>query len=627
MLGAHPRSAASSILLALATTATMTSATSAGVNDGTWNKLPVTGAPVVDDYAAIYDPINQEKVLFGGNLCQNLLCPSHSVYLLAINDLAWTNPTPLGGVPPDRNAPVTVYDPIGKRMLTFGGGFGITLNDVWELLLPFASPTTWNELTTIGAPDPRTAPVWVYDPPRNRVLLFGGILSASVRTNEVWALDLAGLTWSHLSISGTPPSARAGSSSIYDPNGDRLIVLGGSDGSNELNDTWQLTLSGTPTWSHLSTPHAPPLVTSTFERAVMDPVRNRMLVLEGQDLWALDLVGSPDWTLLTVGGNLDAGVGLRAPVYDAFSDRLLVEGKRLGPTAETWELSWGVQSIATVSCPGAAEWINGAILPLGYSITNPYASKQPYRWTLTSTRDWPGFPKSGVIMVNGTSTAPIPVDVAVPDTAAVGLNGLTFTATSLTGLTNPSPCSHNLHDASTGTLASLVSADVHSGLVRLTWSVPSAPGGTCEVSRQAPGFDWQVLRTTETDGTGFLTVEDHPTDAGRYGYRLRFPGVDPSTFVGETWVDVEASSALSLSLPTPQNGAGILVEFSLDRSSPASIDVFDVAGRRVAHETLSFSAGHYRRVIGTRSGVAAGMYVVRLSQDGRERHARAVVAR
>ena len=56
-------------------------------------------------------------------------------------------------------------------------------------------------------------------------------------------------------------------------------------------------------------------------------------------------------------------------------------------------------------------------------------------WTLTSTRTWPGFPKSGSVALGARSTQLLLVGVLVPDTAAAGDNPLLMTVTKSDGTT------------------------------------------------------------------------------------------------------------------------------------------------------------------------------------------------
>jgi hypothetical protein len=70
---------------------------------------------------------------------------------------------------------------------------------------------------------------------------------------DVWALSLAGSpAWSALTPGGSPPGARLLHTAIYDPVRDRMLVFGGSDGTGFLNDVWALSLAGSLAWSALA---------------------------------------------------------------------------------------------------------------------------------------------------------------------------------------------------------------------------------------------------------------------------------------------------------------------------------------------------------------------------------------
>ena len=56
-------------------------------------------------------------------------------------------------------------------------------------------------------------------------------------------------------------------------------------------------------------------------------------------------------------------------------------------------------------------------------------------WTLTSVRNWPGFPKSGSVALAPRGTQLLVVAVAVPDTAAAGGAPLLMTVTQRNGST------------------------------------------------------------------------------------------------------------------------------------------------------------------------------------------------
>jgi hypothetical protein len=64
-------------------------------------------------------------------------------------------------------------------------------------------------------------------------------------------------------------------------------------------------------------------------------------------------------------------------------------------------------------------------------------SSRPFTmpWTLTSVRNWPGFPKSGSVALAARGTQLLLVGVVVPETAAAGAAPLIMTVTTLKGTT------------------------------------------------------------------------------------------------------------------------------------------------------------------------------------------------
>jgi len=57
-------------------------------------------------------------------------------------------------------------------------------------------------------------------------------------------------------ITGPVPAERVGETLVYDPLRDRLLMFGGTNYDVSYQDVWALTLGGTPTWSMLAPPAA-----------------------------------------------------------------------------------------------------------------------------------------------------------------------------------------------------------------------------------------------------------------------------------------------------------------------------------------------------------------------------------
>ena len=274
--------------------------------------------------------------------------------------------------PPPRVTPTGVYDSARRRMIVFGGtGPPGLMNDVWALKLDH--PFNWTQLLPSGtSPEVRRLHGAIYDPVRDRMIVFGGS-GASSFLNDTWALQFTGATgasWSQLAPLGPLPALRCDFATIYDPNGDRMLVFGGFDGvsppSSRRSDLWQLSLSGSPQWTELS-PGAGPSARSGH-RAAYDPVRQRMIVYGGYDVnfvsdtWALALVGAPAWTNLAPPGALPGARVEHAVEYEPSGDRLVIYGGYDDPNnthvlGDAWALPLGSpQPWALVSSGGPERW-------------------------------------------------------------------------------------------------------------------------------------------------------------------------------------------------------------------------------------------------------------------------------
>jgi hypothetical protein len=275
-----------------------------------------------------------------------------------------------------------VYDPVRDRMLVFGGSnraSGLAPNDVWALTL--ADPPNWVHLTPSGAaPSARNWHSAIYDPVRDRLLIFGGV--DGVYLNDVWMLSLAGtLTWTQLFPTGAPPSARIGHVAIYDPVRDRMLVHGGTDGTY-FNDVWEMTLNETPEWTLLTPTGIPP--SGRITSAIYDPLRDRMVVFGGytggafaNDVWELSFGANLEWTQLAPAGSLPVARGYLDAVYDPMRDGMVIFAGHASPILnELWTLNFDPSgtsrfpvTTAVVGRGAVARSPNWPLYPAGGSLT------------------------------------------------------------------------------------------------------------------------------------------------------------------------------------------------------------------------------------------------------------------
>jgi hypothetical protein len=299
-------------------------------------------------HTAIYDPVRDRMVVFGG-VDDGL---RNDVWILSLTGSpTWSLLDPMGTPPAGRWGHTAIYDPVGDRMVVFGGAGGDPSghyeNDVWEL--SFAGTPTWSELSPDGTPPlGRRDHSASYDQVRNRMVVYGGVGDDDAARNDAWALSLTEVPeWVELAATGVAPS-RVDHAAIYDPLRDRVVVFAGWQGGGELtntriNDTWSLSLAGGPAWIKLDA-GGPGILAD--HSSIYDPVRDRMLVFGGRfgsnknDVWALSLAGSPAWNLLSIGGPKPLPRSGHSAIYDPVRDRMVVfGGSNGGRLNDAWALT------------------------------------------------------------------------------------------------------------------------------------------------------------------------------------------------------------------------------------------------------------------------------------------------
>jgi len=231
-----------------------------------------------------YDPDNRAIVAFGGNVADLPV-----VRLSSKPGVGWET---LGPTPsPDSRADyVGVYDTNAKRFVVTGGvrdplytDRATVMTDTWALSL--AGEPVWNQLETSGAgPGARVKQVGGYDPVGRRLIAYGGRNYAGTqRYDDLHTLSLGdeAPVWSTLEAEGQHPAFAENLSAVYDPDGKRLLFV-------SLPNVAALELSDTPTWhTFCDSAHAPtPIVTSEVSTAL---VPDGLFVNAGSASYRFDL--------------------------------------------------------------------------------------------------------------------------------------------------------------------------------------------------------------------------------------------------------------------------------------------------------------------------------------------------
>src|SRR2546430_17520862 len=136
----------------------------------------------------------------------------------------------------------------------YGGFDGFEARgDVW--IKPLSESGPWTALDVKGPrPANRGAHTAVYDPLGQRMIVYGGHAPDGTG-GAVWALSLAETpTWTPLDTGAHGPGDRSGARAVYDPLNFRMVVFGGYswDVDSLEDEVWVLSLAGTPQWTQLS---------------------------------------------------------------------------------------------------------------------------------------------------------------------------------------------------------------------------------------------------------------------------------------------------------------------------------------------------------------------------------------
>ena len=562
--------------------------------------------------------------------------------------LEWTHEPAVGPPPAPRHRAGVAFDPLNHRLIVHGGvtpSGDDTHSDTWALSLD--APRTWTPLV----PDAFRPPIRGgasdgFDASRNRLVVFGGSTETGYFRNDTWGLDLGPTPqWERLSTLGGPPPVRYWHSSAWDEAGDRLVVYGGysGDSQNPLGDLWTLSFAGgMPNWSEIA-PAGPAPVNRMLTSFVYDSARDRFLLLFGfdglnvrQDVWELRLTPAPAWRQLAPAGAPPTARAAAMCVYDPAQDRVLLFGGSTNNELfnDVWALGLGAgdgtwQPLAIPPGPSRRNLgllrldtgHNRLLLFGGFGVShvdelgNTYIEYLNDTWALdlSGAPGWnalaPAGPgPSGRDRTNGTYDR-LRDRLVVACGGIEGHNDL-FTLT--------------FGDAPTPTLLALASRDVTADRVRLVWA-GADPGESATAYRRAEGAAWASLGGLYADGEGLVTLEDRDVSPGAvFEYRLGVTGEAGEMYFGATLVQVPLR-ALALGSRVASGRVSFSVE--LPSGEPASLALFDLAGRRVWSTGVGQLGAGTHEVSVTGAALPPALYFARLVQGAARRDARVVVTR
>ncbi|MBN1921185.1 MAG: hypothetical protein JW892_08080 [Anaerolineae bacterium] len=215
---------------------------------------------------------------------------------------------------------------------------------------PFPTPTEWRALNAVGASPPaRRDAALVYDSRREQIILFGG-RDGIDNLNDTWVFDLATSTWSELvPADGRSPSPRHSMVAGLDAMHDQVVIATGTgEVGTALNEVWTLNLS-TRVWRQQITLGAAP--SERFGAAGGIPNYGQTLILSHgfnfdrslDDTWALDLE-TFTWSNITPAGVRPVARGWHSAVPLSWTQIVLFGGYTdlltyTPPQGDTWVLN------------------------------------------------------------------------------------------------------------------------------------------------------------------------------------------------------------------------------------------------------------------------------------------------
>lgn len=536
-----------------------------------WSPVIASGTPppVRFDHTAIYDADHQRMIVFGGSSPFSN-SPLSDVWSLSLAGApVWTQVTPTAGPPYGGRAQhAAVFDSRHHRMVVTGGKsqFNAIESDTWELSL-VPGGETWSLITATN-PAYRLEFPAAYDSLRDRLVVHGGQVNDT--RNDLAVLPLGGdFTWS--TIAPQVPGAPSRPGIAIDPSRQRIWLYAGTT-------LWTMALDADPEWEIVATTNAPNVTSG--EVLVRDPVRDRLLLIGGSiggamQVWAVDLGGAHTWTQLATSGTPPTGVLDPAAIYDPNGDRLVIFG---GYTV----FNGSVDQTMALSLAGSPSWT-----PLAAPGLRPSA-----RFGASFAYD----SQRQRLLVHGGENGP---GNTYADTWALALTG-SPTWTSIADAAFPGANRPGCYDP------------VRDRFVVDSHALPL--GGTT----------WSDLATT---GSGPYWAGCGVYDA--VGDRLIGPGAGPTN----PWA-LEFGHTEGLAVPADLNASAAGVQIRAIEPNPASdcfrvrfeppavralrVELLDLAGRRVGGLPLgAIPAGARAVTLRRPAGLPAGVYLVRVSSDGR----------
>jgi hypothetical protein len=168
------------------------------------------------------------------------------------------------------------------------------------------------------------------------------------------------------------------------------------------------------------------------------------------------------------------------------------------------------------------------------------------------------------------------------------------------------------------TQLALVAADVVNGHPHLEWFSSDGANESMRLYRAALPAGFERVGDLSANGTGTVKYDDMDVLPGRsYEYQLGVQTPTGERLLGFAHVDVPLGARLAIKrVAGNANGGALAFAVVLEKDTPATLDVMDAAGRRVARQDLG-GLGAGEHTVSLADAPHSGVYWARVSQAGK----------
>ena len=171
-------------------------------------------------------------------------------------------------------------------------------------------------------------------------------------------------------------------------------------------------------------------------------------------------------------------------------------------------------------------------------------------------------------------------------------------------------------DQPVATQLALVGAEIVDGAAKMTWYSADGARQAATLYRRAVPGDYVAVASLLADGQGQFTYTDKDVVPGRsYEYIVGLMNNGVETRLGHVWLDVPVTAEFALrSLSGNPVRGPLQFAVSLPTAAPASLELVDITGRRVAKQDLGTLGAGNHSIQMDASSLRPGVYWARLTQ-------------